>query len=334
MQTRNTAKPKFFVCIRVPLQYYNDEKQFIPQNRGFIRGLRACVGGHRQGVAIDRKNFEAPLLMPEKYSFQVLAPYDSTECLTRRTIDEQAYCQLLSGAQRLRAGAYLKDGAIQPGEVNDEGCFVMPGDRKSWHFLLIANTEVVGCARYLVHPSTVSYEALRIARSPIALHPEWQTKVREAVQADLRRAREQNFSYVEIGGWALAEEWRGTTAALEILIASYALAHLWGGAFGACMATVRHSSSSILRRIGGSSFQVNGERMPSYEDPHYGCTMELLRFDWRTPAERFIPLINQLKRKLKSATVLSPSTRHAWEGMSREFSSEQIGMRQVVPFYC
>ena len=86
--------------------------------------------------------------------------------------------------------------------------------------------------------------------------PVWGAKVREAVEIDLALAREKGFAYVEIGGWALTEEWRSTRAALEILVGSYALAHLWGGCLGACTATARHGSSSMLRRIGGSPLRV------------------------------------------------------------------------------
>lgn len=273
--------------------------------------------------------------MPENYRFQLLAPLGAdADSFGRSVPDEQLYSHYLSGMQRLRARAYLKDGAIQPWEVDDDGRFPMPGDRRSWHFLLTADTEVVGCARYLVHPSTVAFEQLRIAHSALAQHPEWRERVRYAVEADLRRAREQNFGYVEIGGWALAEEWRGTTAALEILVASYALAHLWGGSLGACMATVRHSSSSILRRIGGSSFHFAGEPLPAYEDPQYGCQMELLRFDSRTPAERFTPLINQLKRKLRNSVAISPGLAQPWDVFSHDLASEQISLSQMAPFYC
>jgi hypothetical protein len=186
----------------------------------------------------------------------------------------------------------------------------------------------------LVHPNTVTFEQLRISHAALAKHPQWGEKVRQAVEADLQRAREENFSFVEIGGWALSEEWRGTAAALEILVASYALAHLWGGCMGACTATVRHSSSSILRRVGGSSFQVSGEPLPAYEDPQYGCQMELLRFDSRSPAQRFEPLINQLKARLCNAVAIRRSGRRPWEALSSEMSPEHALLAQMAPFYC
>lgn len=184
----------------------------------------------------------------------------------------------------------------------------MAGDEESWHLLLVDESkQVIGCAKYLVHESNVPYHRLKVSQTPLAHDPIWGEKLQRAVEADLRRIREEKLSYVEVGGWALAEEWRGTRAALEILVGSFALAQIWGGAMGSCTATVRHSSSSMLRRLGGSSFEISGDPIPAYEDAHYGCTMELLRFDYRTPAQRFLPLITPLKASLRKCRVV---TRH------------------------
>lgn len=265
--------------------------------------------------------------MRQNYHFQLLAPPQTRPDCTfgRCKTNEQLYGHYLASMQRLRGQVYLKDGAIQPCELDDEDRFRMRGDEQSWHFLLVGDDQnVIGCARYLVHPNTVSFNKLRIAEAAQVRDPYWGQRVRQAVEADLRRARACNKSYVEIGGWALAEEWRGTKAALEILVASYALAHLWGGCIASCTATVRHCSSSILRRIGGTSFQIGGETVPPYQDPHYGCLMEILRFDSSSPVQRFLPLIDQLKSKLGNSTVI----RARKEEFSRSFPIE-LGAEHV-----
>ena len=254
--------------------------------------------------------------MQQNYRFHLLAPPESPygSAFGRPHVDKQLYDHFLHSAQKLRGLAYLKDGAIQEAELEDDGRFCMPGDKKSWHFLLVdGGQKVIGCARYLVHPNTVTFDQLRVRHSALAKDPVWGEKVRQAVETDLRVAREKDFAYVEIGGWALDEEWRGTRAALEILVASYALAHLWGGSLGSCTATARHGSSSILRRIGGESLVCEGKALPAYQDPQYDCEMELLRFDWRTPSKRFTPLIGQLRAKLGSLAVIQPSRRPAWQ---------------------
>jgi len=258
--------------------------------------------------------------MQQNYRFQLLAPPQTrfSASFGRAKFNEQLHCQYLAALQSLRGRIYLKDGAIQPWELKEDGRFPMAGDDQSWHFLLIDEYErTIGCAKYLVHPSTVPFEMLRIYHSPIMRDEHWGGKVRKAVEADLQRARREDLAYVEVGGWALSEEWRGTRAALEILVASYALGHLWGGCLGSCTATVRHHSASILRRIGGSSFCLGDEPIPPYQDPRYGCTMELLRFDSRSPAKRFVPLIDQLKATVGSLGTIHRSRRQFWDNPER-----------------
>jgi hypothetical protein len=66
----------------------------------------------------------------------------------------------------------------------------------------------------------------------------------------------------------------------------------------------------MLRRIGGTSLSVRGQELPAYEDPQYGCTMELLRFDSRVPSSRFAPLISQLRAKLADSVAITPRAEH------------------------
>jgi len=268
------------------------------------------------------------------YSFQLLAPPKPgiAQNFSHPTKDEHLYGHFLSGMQRLRGSIYLKDGAIKPWELDDEGRYHMQGDEQSWHLLLLdEGKNVIGCARYLVHGSDVSFDRLRISHSTIAKCPIWGGKMRAAVESDLKRVRQERLSYVELGGWALSEEWRGTRAALEILVGSYALCQMWGGCIGSCTATVRHSSSSMLRRLGGQSFSIGGEDLPSYNDPEYECVMELLRFDYRSPASRFLPLINQLRSNLSKASVVTAAEPKSVR--LREFIPEHAGQLRLTPVF-
>ncbi|MBV8904149.1 MAG: hypothetical protein JOZ22_10995 [Acidobacteriia bacterium] len=259
--------------------------------------------------------------MRQNYRFELLCPPQrhGNQFFGRVRVDHELYGMRLKSLQQLRGSAYLKDGAIQPCELDEEGCFRMRGDEQSWHLLLIEDgRNVIGCARYLVHPNTVAFENLRFSQCALSKDPRYANRVRQAVESDLETARRHGLSYVEIGGWALAEEWRGTKAALEILAGSYALAHLWGGSLGACTATVRHGSSSMLRRIGGVSLEVNGEALPAYEDPQYGCSMELLRFDYRTYAPRYAPIVDQVKKKIGECAIIAATPqRTRWLNFGR-----------------
>jgi hypothetical protein len=268
--------------------------------------------------------------MGQNYRFQLLAPSHSrtNSSVGRTKVDDVTYRKHLSSMQKLRGRVYLKDGAIQPWELDEDGHFEMRGDDRSWHFILLDDSDqAIGCARYLLHSNTISYDRLRVSQSFLARSAEWAAKVRHAVESDLRTARSEGFSYVEIGGWALAEEWRNTKAALEILVASYALAGLWGGCLGSCTATVRHGSSSILRRIGGASMGVDGCTLPPYEDPQYGCFMELLKFDSRFPEPRFLPLINQLRTQLSTATAIRATGVQDWKKVPELSARPFAGLR-------
>lgn len=246
--------------------------------------------------------------MVRHYKYEILAPkvanYDPAFAAYK--VNEGRYQAKLDAVQRLRGRLYLQDGAIDATSLDSEGRFHMCGDDEAWHLMLIdVCGEVVGCARYLVYPNTVPYRLLRISHSAIGLDPQWSSTLRSAVEADLRTARQRDLLYVEIGGWALSEEWRKTKAALETAACSYALGHLWGGTLGSCTATLRHGSASILRRIGGSSLAAHGRTLPTYFDPRFGCVMELLRFDYLTPWPRMRPMIEEMKQCLATTQVLT-----------------------------
>ena len=176
--------------------------------------------------------------------------------------------------------------------------------------LVSGETQIVGCARYLVHPNTISFEELVLRNAALAQDEYWGKKMRAAFETEFRIARSEDVPYVELGGWALDEQFRGTKAALKTLLASFAWARLIGGCRCACTATVRHGSSSILRRIGGTSLEYFGEPLPSYRDPAYGCEMELLRFDWRNPNPRFLPLLDEIETELRHSAVISTGGQH------------------------
>ena len=252
--------------------------------------------------------------MAAPYRFCVLAP--TTELSSARHIGGKSaflahpqhcggYAKLLSSMQRLRGQLYLADGAIPEAALDDRGRFCMDDDELCWHLLLLEGEEVVGCVRYRRHTGPVSYDDLRLQHSAVAQHPALGAKVRRAVEQELASARLQGLSFVEIGGWALANRWRHTQAALQLLAGSYALGALWGGCLGVATATLRHRSAAMLRRIGGRSLQVDGEELPPYKDPAYGCHMEILRFD-RHPNARFAPLVDEVIHEICASAVFIP----------------------------
>lgn len=240
---------------------------------------------------------------------EILAPTltDTSAWTGGVSCDERRYTYLLRSAQQLRARCYLADGAICPEQVLDDGRFVMPDDENSWHFLIVTNRDrVVGCVRYsLFDPRTASFHDLRINELVQFAHPDWSLKLIASIEADLALARDRGSLYAELGGWAIAEEYRGTKLALETVLASYAWGGLIrGGCICSCTATVRHGSASILRRIGGKPVDTAQSPLPSYWDPRYTCEMEVLRFDSREVEPRYRHLVLEMQSRLKGRAVL------------------------------
>src|SRR5262249_12684176 len=97
---------------------------------------------------------------------------------------------------------------------------------------------------------------------------------------------------------------RWSSEGLVLALAGYSLGRLLGGALGITTATVRHCSSTILRRLGGSHLEWNGRPIPSYYDARYKCEMELLRFDSRQPNAKYNHLVDVLRNRLTQALVI------------------------------
>ena len=238
--------------------------------------------------------------------FVLLAPHRSqSNIFSKATVDASLHRRLLMDAQKLRARIYLEDGAIEESQLMPDGRHVQQCDDESWHLLTLDDRgRVAACTRYLPHSNEVSFSDLTVSRSSLALSDIWGRKFRSAIEAELNLARSRRCSYVEMGGWAISEKLRCTTEAVRMVLASYALAQLMGGALGISTVTTRHHSSSILRRIGGASLLSRGSELPPYYDPQYKCEMEILRFDSSRPSPRYRTWVDDCRTYLQTAPVL------------------------------
>jgi hypothetical protein len=219
----------------------------------------------------------------------------------------QQHQKLIADMQRLRGSIYLEDRAIEESQLNSEGRHVCEWDAKSWHLLTMsAAGKVLGCLRFLKHPNTVKSWELGISRGSLARCGVRGPMFRASLNAELELARKAGFSYMEVGGWALAREVRGTAQALNSVLATYALAELHGGAIGISAATERNGSASILRRLGGESLQWAGNAIRPYYDHAYGCVMEVLRFDSRRPSRKYAAAIREFCAVMAKLPVVMP----------------------------
>ena len=238
--------------------------------------------------------------------YVLLAPsQDAASQFDQASVDSLRHRRLLAEAQRLRGRIYLKDGAIQRSELLADDRHIQAADDQAWHLLTVDQNEaVVSCIRYFAHEAGVRFSELSVARSHIVRSAELGTRVREAVETELDRAKRRGVWYVELGGWAVCESLRCTTEAVRTLLTVYALSQLRGGAVGLSSATARHHSSSILRRIGGRPLKANGVEVSSYYDAQYACEMELLSFDSEFPNQRYAGWISDCREVLHQVPVV------------------------------
>jgi hypothetical protein len=230
---------------------------------------------------------------------------------------------LLAEMQRLRGRLYLQDGAIEPWELSPDKRHQTPADQESWHLLaLTAEGEVCGCARYREHAPADPVSKLGVAASPLARSKQWSLSLFSAVNSEIYLARSRNLSFVEVGGWALTDEFRRTPEAVKIALSAYSLARALGGCIGITTATVRHSSASILRRIGGERIQCGGVEIPTYYDPRYGCQMVILRFDSAAPNPRYSPWVEELEAQLPFVSVVCAASKERLSHIRRNSFEE------------
>ena len=226
--------------------------------------------------------------------------------------DNTEHGRYVRAMQKLRGHIYVGDGAVTRDQLTPEGLHDTVEDHKSWHLLMVdRRRRVTGCAWYLEHSSAVRVRDLRVRNSPLAKMSEWRGKLWKGVEAELKRAREAGIRYAEVGGWAVAEQSRCTSEGLVLALAGYSLGRIFGDCLGITTATVRHCSSSILRRLGGAPLHADGAPVPSYYDPHYDCEMEILRFDSRQPNPKYNNLIEHLREKMASVPVIGYSAAHS-----------------------
>ena len=248
----------------------------------------------RQIASLDER---LVLLAPE--SATIPASFNNTD------LNDERHMRLLSEVQRLRGAVYLKDGAITEQDLTVDGLHRTPEDNASWHLLMTdAQGRVDACVWYRDHDRDVTFERLRARHNPLAQQPAWREVLRRAVDRELKAARDGDLRYAELGGWAAASESQSLCSGLLLAIASFSLGRVFGGSLGMTTATVRHCSSTILRRLGGTDLVADHVRLPSYFDARYNCEMELLRFDSRFPNPKYAGIIDAVRRKLSEATVV------------------------------
>ena len=161
----------------------------------------------------------------------------------------QDHRTLLSELQRFRGRVYLADGAIEQSDLTD-GRHVAAADDHSWHFIVHdPNGDIAGCIRYQAHDLGSLLLRLSVFNSSLAACPEWGPTLKRAVESEITLAKTRQLSFVEVGGWAVAEHVRGTAEPLKLGLVAYSLGRLMGGAVGLCGNS--HPASLFVRQFCG-----------------------------------------------------------------------------------
>ncbi|MEO5922590.1 MAG: hypothetical protein ABIR70_02070 [Bryobacteraceae bacterium] len=139
---------------------------------------------------------------------------------------------------------------------------------------------------------------LGVSKAAVADDPRWGKTFTSALRSEITLAQQLQVPILEVGGLAIDSSFRGSTAILQMVFAIYGLAQSLGGAIGISTVTKRHQAAMVLRRLGGQSLSHEGQEVPAYFDPSYGCEMELLKFYSWSPRtrhqDRFAGLQEQL----------------------------------------
>ena len=268
-------------------------------------------------------SLKSRLTQTKRSSLVLVAPVGAAIPRDLQNVQYDSYCheELVASMQRLRGASYLQDGAINADALSEDGRHRLAIDRESWHLLSVnSDGAVQGCIRYRSLPHSASFDDLWVRNSALAKAEDTRHQFRGAVESELERARFRSISYAEVGGWAISAEYRMSTEAMRTALSTYALARVLGGSLGITTATARHCSSTILRKIGGSSLHWDGAALAPYYDPQYRCEMEVLRFDSEFPARRYADCVDELTDEIRSVPVVCrhqldilPSPAGAWD---------------------
>ena len=206
--------------------------------------------------------------------------------------------------QRFRGSVYLADGAIPKTALTVDGRHRSSVDDRCWHLLSLDDDgQVCACLRYLEETDAAGFDSLLVRHAAVSsstIGPQF----RVAVEGERARARRLGLRFGEVGGWAVDERRRHTYQPVQILLGMYALLELLGGSLGVATATWRHQSAAILRRIGLAALECGGAELQPYFDPYYSCQMEVLRYDSRSPNQKYQEAVWEFAARLMAAPVV------------------------------
>jgi len=242
------------------------------------------------GISISTDNLQ----------FKFLAPCSSDvpPSFSQLKVDPGRHEKLIFDTQMLRGHA-LKVCGPTGAQLLPDGRHSQQIDADSWHILLQNGDGcILGCARY--RPLRGNADQLGASHAALARSLRYGPVFRSVVGQLLADTRKRNKQCGEAGGWVLRPEIRGSAAALNVALMTFALAEKLNCGLGITTATRMHHSAAMLCRIG--AHRIVG--LPAYYEPKYGSIIELLQFDLSQPNPRYAARLDKLRTVILSTPVV------------------------------
>ncbi len=240
--------------------------------------------------------------------FVLLAPTPPGPAFTNVTADSERWNQLLKEAGRVRGRAYLADGAISAGDLDEDGAFLIPLDRHSWHILVQDDDgRTLGTSRNTLLPLRDSQRRGRLPHIGKSFE-------RAALPLSYRVSAEQYLAKAQLrfgsshplwgvtGGWASTLE--GAKSGPLVALALRAHFRLTGCACGLAIASERHNAVGQLMRTGCRL--IHPRTHPGmFFDPGYGCHVGLVGgFAYAEPPS-LRRIVDRIERQLRDSEVVT-----------------------------
>jgi hypothetical protein len=289
------------------------DRNYEPPARSASSCVDSCLNGGSSRKRADTMITPARTL--GDYTLALLPPRSGGTPPDFETVavDPRHYEDCIAAVQRLRGRVYVQDGAIPPSALDDDLRHRSNLDYDCWHLLML-NWEghVAGCIRVRLYDGGVDVRHLQVWEV-VRRMPDG---TRERYARAIRRLRDESLSdglwFGEVGGWAVSEQVRTGTVGVTLAVALWPFCRLLGGVAAVATATTRHNSAKILTRLGGASITDHGEPLGPFDDPYFGCQMNLLGFDSRRLSPRYEGLAETLRPCLLRSELMTGTDSGLW----------------------
>lgn len=232
--------------------------------------------------------------------------------LSKVVRDASLYEQAIGDIQRLRGKVYREDGSIPATALDGQGRHVSEHDRQAWHIVLRNEAgQTCGVIRMAVFEHArhaVALENLQV--NSLLSRMAWYERLRftAALTEFIEDSRTLHPYFLEAGGWAVAEEYRGHASSPVLALSLWALMRLLGGGLVIGSAATKHGSAMILKRLGGFEIPIGKTTLPPFPDPYYGCEIEILGFSSSRLNPRFEATVADIQNGFATTPVITHGT--------------------------